>query len=124
MKPIMKLYRPSWNIYGIKIDRYNNGVLEDYCEKAVNKKMKEKYPSFLERIIHLSQKKEINKDVWNRMKKIISLNGLERMYNERIEEFFSVYSNKKEDLKKKTKNLHHDFKEVFNVELKTDMEYI
>ena len=120
----MRLYRPSWNLYGIEIDRYGDGVLEEYWEEATDKRMKEKYPSLIERIIHYPRKKEIKKDIWNQMNKIIRLNGLERMYNKRMEEFFSVYSNKEGALKQRMQDLHYDFKEYFKVDLKTEIEYI
>ncbi|MBL7051257.1 hypothetical protein ISS04_03810 [Candidatus Woesearchaeota archaeon] len=124
MKPIIKLYRPSWNIGGIEIDRYSDGTLEDYCYNSINKKMKREYPHFLERIVKYKQKKEIRKDIWNRMKKIVELNGLDRMCNQSIEECFSIYSDKEKDLKQKFQNLNRDFREIFNVELKTKFIYL
>ena len=46
------------------------------------------------------------------------------MYNQRIEEFFSVYSGKKEELNEKTENLYYDFKKKFNIKLKTKFIYL
>tara|TARA_Y100000310_G_scaffold154315_1_gene153878 strand:- start:410 stop:862 length:453 start_codon:yes stop_codon:yes gene_type:complete len=133
MVTVELLYRPNWNIdlffKKFKVKRSSNGCLGDYVDNAVNKKIKQKYPYFIQRsakslfqrTAYSNEKKEIEEDIRNRMNLLITFNGLHRMRDDwndmNILVNFPSSTSSYNGLENKVKTLSSQFKKNFDVRL-------
>tara|TARA_B100001971_G_C17980255_1_gene427009 strand:+ start:131 stop:607 length:477 start_codon:yes stop_codon:yes gene_type:complete len=149
MVTVELLYRPNWNLdlffKKFKVKRFSNGCLTDYVNTATDKKIKQKYPYFLQRSAkflssklksvitgednYSNEKKEIEEDIQNRMELLIDLNRLEyRTGNEYCKGdslLTSTLSNSNHNnLENQVKKLSSQFKKNFDVRLMGEIQSI
>ena len=150
MVTVELLYRPNWNIdlffKKFKVKRFSNGCLNEYVDTAIDKKIKQKYPYFIQRsaksissklksIItgednYSNEKKEIEEDIRNRMGLLIALNGLEyRMggYDNNGGDILLTSSSgnsNHNNLENQVKTLSSQFKRNFDVRLMGEIKSI
>ncbi|MBW2985262.1 hypothetical protein KY313_01235 [Candidatus Woesearchaeota archaeon] len=150
MVTVELLYRPNWNIdlffKKFKVKRFSNGCLNEYVDTAIDKKIKQKYPYFIQRSAkflssklkmvitgednYSNEKKEIEEDIRNRMGLLIALNGLEYRvggYDNNGGDILLTSSSgnsNHNDLENQVKNLSSQFKRNFDVRLMGEIKSI
>ena len=150
MVTVELLYRPNWNIdlffKKFKVKRFSNGGLNEYVDIAIDKKIKQKYPYFIQRSAkflsskfksvitgkddYSNEKKEIEEDIRNRMGLLIALNGLEYRLggydNNGGDILLTSHSGNlnHNNLENQVKTLSSQFKKNFDVRLMGEIKYI